>query len=314
MPEAAEKILVVKLGALGDFVQALGPMAAIRRHHASAVITLLTTAPYAELARATGFFDDIWLDERPGRFDFPGWISLRKRLRGGGFIRVYDLQTSDRSALYFKLFLPGPMPEWSGVAKGCTHPHANPLRDTMHTIERQAEQLAMAGIVDVPGPEATAGLTGLDANVSRFCLEERFALLVPGGAAHRPEKRWPAERFAALAGLLWAKGVRPVILGGPAETTLAAAIVTACSDARDLTGQTSLLDIAGLARLAGAAVGNDTGPMHLIAALDCPSVVLYSKASDPGLCGQRGANVGILRRDDLAQLSVPEVDAALNLA
>ncbi len=52
MSEAAPRILVIKLGALGDFVQALGPAAAIRRHHRDAEITLLTTAPYAELGRA----------------------------------------------------------------------------------------------------------------------------------------------------------------------------------------------------------------------------------------------------------------------
>ncbi|MHA1597646.1 MAG: glycosyltransferase family 9 protein, partial [Alphaproteobacteria bacterium] len=129
-------ILVIKLAALGDFVQALGPMAAIRRHHADAHLTCLTTKPYLELARATGFFDDVWEDKRPGRFNFAGWFALRRRLRSGWIGRVYDLQTSDRSSLYFNLFRPGPIPEWSGIAAGCSHPHANPDRDRMHTIER----------------------------------------------------------------------------------------------------------------------------------------------------------------------------------
>ena len=60
-----EKILVIKLGALGDFIQALGPMAAIRKHHPDAHITILTTKPFENFAKDCGYFDEIWLDERP---------------------------------------------------------------------------------------------------------------------------------------------------------------------------------------------------------------------------------------------------------
>ena len=52
-------VLVIKLGALGDFVQALGPFNAIRKHHASRQIVLLTTPPFVSLAEASGYFDDI---------------------------------------------------------------------------------------------------------------------------------------------------------------------------------------------------------------------------------------------------------------
>jgi len=199
------RILVVKLGALGDFVQALGPFAAIRRHHRDAWITLLTTAPYAELAYASGYFDEIWIDPRsrlPRRL-----LALRKWLRAAGFKRVYDLQTSDRSAFYFRLFWPGPFPEWSGIAKGCSHPHANPQRDAMHTLDRQAEQLRMAGIEDVPPPD----LAWAKPDVAKFGLAGRYALLAAGGAPHRPAKRWPAERFAELAGWLAGLGFKSLI-------------------------------------------------------------------------------------------------------
>ena len=182
MPALAAPILVIKLGALGDMVQALGPFAAIRRHHEGAPLTLLTTAPYVELAGASGFFDAIWIDERPRGLALGKWLALRARLRGGRFARVYDLQTSERSSLYFRLFWPGPFPEWSGIAGGCSHPHANPERDSLHTVERQAEQLRMAGIDAVPAPD----LSWAEADLDRFDLPARFALLAPGGAPHRP--------------------------------------------------------------------------------------------------------------------------------
>ena len=95
-----------------------------------------------------------------------------------------------------------------------------------------------------------------------------------------------------------------------AERPLAATIRAACPQARDLTGKTSFAQIAALAREAAFAVGNDTGPMHLIAAAGCVSVVLFSDESDPALCAPRG-KVTILRRPELAALTVDEVAAAL---
>ena len=307
---AQSGVLVIKLAALGDFVQALGPFSAIRRHHADETVTLLTTPNFVELASAGGWFDDIWIDNRPKALDIGGWVDLRRRLRGGGFGRVYDLQTSDRSAMYYRLFWPGPRPEWSGIARGCSHPHANPRRDFMHTVERQAEQLALAGIADVPPSD----LSCIAADAGRFGLSGPFALVVPGGAAHRPAKRWPVERFAAVATWLAERGLQPVLLGGPEETGLLGAVADGCPTALDLTGRTSLLEIVVLARGAACAIGNDTGPMHLTAAAGCPSVVLYSDASDPALCAQRGAAVTILRRPGLDTLSVEEVTAALDAA
>src|SRR5688572_4110498 len=96
-------ILVIKLGALGDFIQALGPMKAIRSHHPQDRLTLLTTAPYASLARASGYFDSVVIDERPKWTQPQKWFSLRQKLNGGRFSRVYDLQNNDRTGLYFRL-------------------------------------------------------------------------------------------------------------------------------------------------------------------------------------------------------------------
>ena len=302
-------ILVIKLGALGDFIQGTGPFAAIRKHHAGQRIVLLTTEPYAALARASGYFDEVWIDTRPAWWDLPGFFALRRRLRKGGFTRVYDLQTSDRSGWYARLL--GRRVEWSGIAPSASHPHANPARDTMHTIDRQREQLAMAGIKNVPPPD----VSWLRPSVTHLALPPRYALLVPGGAAHRPEKRWPAAQYAALARALAARGIVPVLIGGAAEADVTGAIRAAVPEARDLTNRTALAEIASLARGAVCAIGNDTGPMHVIAATGCPSVVLFSNASDPALCAPRAGAGGpapvILRRASLDELAVDAVLARL---
>jgi ADP-heptose:LPS heptosyltransferase len=297
-------ILVIKLGALGDFVQAMGPAAAIRAHHAGDEITLLTTEPYAELARAAPYFDHVLIDERPRLIDLAGWWRLRQRLRGGHFDRVYDLQTSDRSSFYHRLM---GRPPWSGIARGAAFPHDNPRRDRMHTIDRQAEQLRLAGIATVPPPDL--GWAALD--IARFALPRHLMLLVPGGSPHRPAKRWPIENFAALAVLAARCKVTAVVLGGAAEKPLGAVICERCPAARDLTGKTGFGEIVSLGKLALRAVGNDTGPMHLLVAAGAPATVLYSAESDPAITAPRGPKVTVLRRPDLAALDVPAVAATL---
>lgn len=309
MSAGLQRILVIKHSALGDFVQAFGPFSAIRAAHPRARITLLTTEPYAELAARSPWFDAVWTDSRPRVWQLPSLLTLRARLRGGHFDRVYDLQTSGRSSLYLRLM--GAVVEWSGIARGCSHPHTNPQRDLMHTVERQAEQLRIAGIMDVPPPD----FSWLDSAppLSVPLPDGPLALLVPGGAPHRPDKRWPADRYAELACILLSSGRLPVVIGTAAEQAEAEAILSRCSGVLSLVGKTSIVDLAVLARRSVLAVGNDTGPMHLLAGVGCRSVVVYSAASDPRLCGQRGPEVTILRAADLSDLPVSRVCEVLNL-
>lgn len=304
-----KRVLVIKLGALGDIVQATGPFAAIRRHHGDAHITLLTTQLFRDFAAAGGWFDDVWVDDRPSWRQLRSWRESLRRLRGGRFDRVYDLQTSDRTAILYRLLAMGRKPEWCGTVYGCSHRNTNPRRNDIHTIERQAEQLGIAGITDVPPPNVDK----ISSDISRFDLPSPYVLLVPGGAAHRLDKRWPPKNYAELARRLLAQGITPVVIGGAAESQVATAIATFCQGSRDLTNETSMADIVELARGAAGAVGNDTGPMHVITTAGAPSVVLFSKASDPELCGQRGADVTIMRRPSLDELGVDEVEAALHL-
>jgi ADP-heptose:LPS heptosyltransferase len=177
----------------------------------------------------------------------------------------------------------------------------------MHTLERQADQLRGAGILDVPPPD----LSWVPADLERLGLPERFVALVPGGAPHRPEKRWPVEHYAALAQIIVSRGAAPVVVGGPTERGLGAAIRAACRATRDLTGETDLAAVVALGRRALRVVGNDTGPMHLLVAAGAPATVLYSGASDPSLTAPRGPRVQILQRPILGDLGVEEVAATL---
>ncbi len=140
---------------------------------------------------------------------------------------------------------------------------------------------------------------------------------------HRPAKRWPAEHFGALATRLVARGLTPVTAGGASETPLAAAIRAICPAAIDpaaidpaaidFAGQTSLPELASLAAQATLAVGNDTGPMHLAAAVGCPGIVLFGPDNDPALTAPRG-RMTVLRADRLSDLASERVAAGLAAA
>jgi ADP-heptose:LPS heptosyltransferase len=298
-----QNILVVKLGAFGNIILSLAAFAAIRQHHAGARITVLTSETYAGWLRTFPYFDDVLVDPRPRWWDFSGQRRLGRMLAEGDFSRVYDLQTSARSSRYFHLFPARHRPEWSGIAFGCALPDRDPERNVLHDTVRQEGQLRQAGISEFP----PADLSWCRGDFSRFGLPNDFALLVPGSSPDRLAKRWPAARYEALAQRLAERGIASVVIGSAPEKGLAAEIPSAI----DLIGQTSFGDLADLARAARFAVGNDTGPMHLIATAGCAAITLFSNDSNPAQCAPRGRWARILQRADLADLPVDAVMESL---
>jgi len=309
-----ERVLVIKLGALGDFVQALRAMAEIRQAHPKASITLLTTPPFAEFAGVTGYFDAVDTGGRPR--SLRDLLALALRLRRGRYQRVYDLQTSSRSKRYIWAFAPV-FPEWSGISPGASHRHRNPRRDLMQTLDRLWDQLAEAGVVGpraegtAPGPDLAWAIAA--AGRERPPLEERYpirapyALLAPGASPGRPRKRWPLEGFIALAKALEQMGVTPVVIGGQQEMALGEAIAQAAPSTVVTAGRTKLVELAALGARAALLVGNDTGPTYLAAFAGAPSLVLFSADSDPALCAPRTGRLTVMQSDDLADLPADEV-------
>lgn len=300
---AQENVLVVKLGAFGNIVLSMAAFAAIRLHHPHARISVLTGASYAGWLRTFPYFDAVLVDPRPSLWDLAGLRRLGRTLTEGRFSRVYDLQTSARSSRYFYLFPVKQRPAWSGIAYGCALPDRDPRRNQLHDAARQQGQLRQAGITVFPPVD----LSWCRGDTERFHLPASFAILVPGSSPDRLAKRWPAERYEAVARALRKHRVAPVIVGSAAEQALAAQIPSGMN----LIGQTSFGDLADLARAAQFAIGNDTGPMHLLSSAGCPSVTLFSNASNPSQCAPVGRWTRVLQRHDLAQLSVEAVLAAL---
>jgi len=293
------RILVIRYGGFGDIVMAMGVFRTIRTYHSADRITILTTQPFVDLLERSRYFDDVLVDDRPKICKVSNWFRQAQVLRGRRFDRVYDLQRNQRTSLLYRILAAGRRIEWSGVVRGSSHFVSDNRDGRRHVMDTLAEQLIAAGMPEVVPPD----ISWLSGNVARFNLPRPYALMVSGGAPHRPEKRAPVGCFAELGLHLVSKGITPVLLGTVSERARIYEIRAGCAGAADLCDETGFGDIAELARSAIGAVGNDTGAMHLIAQVGCPVLVLFSSASNPEQVSPRGRRVHTLQCENLTDLS-----------
>jgi ADP-heptose:LPS heptosyltransferase len=303
-----DRLLVIKLGSLGDFIQSFEAFRDIRAHHAQADIALLTTPPFAALAKRSRWFDDVWTDGRPRWTEIWGWGRLVARLRRSEFARVYDLQYNQRTAIIYRLLGGRNGPPWFGKTPGCAFPEPAYAIDA-DNVGRMRAHLQSAGVPNA-GP---LDLNWLSADVADIQPTGRFVLMAPGSSPHRPRKRWPAENYADLGSRFAGRNYRVALVGTKVDRDTIAAIRARLPAAVDLSGRTDLFELASLARAADAFVGNDTGPTFLAAKIGAPTLTLMSVETDERRMAPRGAASRWIKRDDLAGLTVDEVEVALNL-
>lgn len=310
--QPVRRILVVKLGGFSDFILAFDAFNAIRRHHADAHIILMTTRRFGELARKSGWFDEIWDDGAPAWNRLGKVVKLIRRLRRTPLDKVYDLDNSSRTARYrfWMTDFWGNKAEWSYSSTGFLPFHRSSSLIPEHYVEQLVQQLAAAGITEMPAPDLSWLKQGYG---GRYGLQDGYVLIAPGGKLARAGMGWSVERFSELARRLAIEGRRPVIIGEEADAEANGIIAAASPEAKDLTGKTSLFDVAVLATHASAALGNDSGVVRLLAAVGCPTAIMFSSRSEPDRNSPRGRYVVMLRQENLADLPVSEVAAALRL-
>jgi ADP-heptose:LPS heptosyltransferase len=302
------RVLVIKLGALGDFVLATAAFADLRAHEPDAEITLLTTRGLTGIAGAAPYFDRIEVDRRLPLWRVGYVIELARRLRGGGYDMVYDLQGNRRTGRYWRLM---GRPPWNGIVPGCSHPHTNPKRHGLHGLDILHDQLTEIGVDCTHAPDlswagdplddaTTAALAGASGN----CIA-----LLPGSAPKRPEKRWPG--FTELARLITGQGDTPILVGAGPEAALLDEI-EAATGALNLCGRLSIRQLVTLFSQVDFVVGNDTGPMHIAGAVGARGLTIMGPASDPARHAPPSPKVGRLAVSDLAKLDAGEVLVLVN--
>ncbi len=298
-------ILVIKLGAFGDFIIALGAMEAIKMAHYNDKITLITTPLFKEIAEKSGYFDEVHIIKRYKYNEIKNWLNLKKFLVKGKFDRVYDLQLNDRTKMFYYFLFPFfKKPEWSGVIKSAGKlAYKNPAWREMHAFDRHAEILKLAEIDFVKLPDNR----WMNADLSEHNIKKPYILMIPGCAPTRLEKRWNADKYGEVSKIMQSKGVSTVLIGTASEADVLDKIQEMNPDAIYLGPQVTLFEMASLAREAEFSIGNDTGPLHLAAISGSTCIALFSHASDPKYSAPRGKDVRVLRKENLNDLSVKEV-------
>lgn len=292
-------ILLIKPSSMGDIVHAMPTCAAIRRAYPKARLTWLVKREWAGLVERIEGVDRVW----PVDSTLIGWLSQVSPLRAEHFDLVIDLQGLLRSAAIG--WLSG-SPLLVGFANGREgspwfYSKSVPVPSLeMHAVDRYLVVAKAVGAVAFGTPEFHFRIPQADRDeVERLLLRSG---VTPGTSwvamnvsARWPTKRWPAESFAEVADRLQQEGYGPVVLiGGPDERAEVAAVRGKMKvPAIDLAGASTVGLLPALLSKASLLITNDSGPMHIAAAVGTPVVALFGPTSAV-LTGPYGAGHSVL--------------------
>lgn len=290
-----EKILIIKHGALGDWITTTGAYKLIRKQHPNAHITLLTQSSFTGFAKETGWFDDVWADNRDSFFSLKTWQVIWK-IKRAKFTIVYDIQCSHRTEKYRRLLQTKKM-IWHARTEDSEENYQG--LPTPHILVRIARRIAATGITEFPTPD----ISWLKADISKFHLPEKYVVLIPGCSPKRLAKRWTAQGYVDFIKAMAEKDILCVLIGTTEDNAIIDRIMRDAADhfPINLSNQCSLAMIADICRNAVGILGSDTGPMH-IAGLCAPCLVLFSNDSDPMRSKPCGNNIHTIQMNDLKKL------------
>jgi heptosyltransferase-1 len=315
------RLLIVRLGAMGDILHALPAVTALRMAHPEWVIDWVVEPRWQVLLAAPGssgrdtgssaslqpLVDQLhfaptkdWRRQPLAGKTFHGIRCLRRALRAGKYDAVLDLQGAVRSAMVGRLAgcrrMIGEAAPRERIARLLYSERV--VTHEAHVIEQDVE-LAAA----VAGDELDAVQPRLPVDMAAEAWADE--LLAPYG--QRPKvlinpgagwgaKRWPVERYAAVAKGLTERGCHVLVNAGPGEEPLAEVIVRQSHGAATVIVG-NLSHLIALTRRVALAIAGDTGPLHLACALGQPVVGIYGP-TDPSRNGPYGTRFKVLRSSD----------------
>lgn len=286
----ADRIALLKPSALGDIIHSLPVLTALRRRYPHAHITWVVNQTYEPLLRGHRDLDDILSFDR--RAFHRGWATAARswlrflaELRRRRFDLVIDLQGLLRTAVMTAATGAPRRVGLSTAREGAAWTYTDVVHvadfNALHAVERCWRVLEAFGIGDLPR-EFHVPISRQSRRWAEWvtCGYPRPWLMLGPGARWRT-KRWPPEHFAVLARRVGEAFGGTVFLVGGEEETAAATIVRGelSHPCVDLTGRTSLPQLAALLERADVMLANDSGPLHLAAALGRPIVAPYTCTS-----------------------------------
>lgn len=302
-----KNILIVKLSAIGDVIHALPVAHALKQTYPKARITWVVEKPAYDLLTNNPDIDEIIIFDKPKFKSLAGLLKngyeFAQELKKRNFDLVLDLQGLFKSAAISYL---------SGAPKRLVYCNARELSHLVgqricgehaqgHVVDRYLDVARhLGGRVDkVQFPihitELETKKTVAIANHAGLKLENPYIVLAPG--TNWPSKCWPPAHFAKLADMLYDSNIIPVIIGGANDKRLAHEIIANTGvPPVDLTGKTSMKQLAYIIKKSQGFVGGDTGPMHLAVAVGAKVVTMFGP-TDPKRNGPYGDQHTVIRAD-----------------
>ncbi len=316
-----ERILIVRLSAMGDVIHALPAVQALREAFPSAHIGWLIEERWAELLSAPGaarrggrsafrpLVDEVhavklktWGKSLFSISTLPGIATVWNDVRGAAYDAAIDLQGAIRSAVLARL-------SGARAVYGAADPRESPaslwysrkvVPNGVHVIEQNLSvvealigQALIGHSVEMPEVELPRDPRAEERIAQRLAelQVDEYAILNPG--AGWGSKRWPPERYGEVARGLAKLGLRSVLNYGPGEEELVRVAESASAGAAQAM-KCTLTELIALTRRARLFVGGDTGPLHLAAGLRVPVVAIFGP-TDPARNGPYGTRSIVLR-------------------
>lgn len=316
-----DRILVIKLRATGDVVLATPVIENLKRRFPRARLSFLTEEASADILRWNPFLDELivlpvrrW--ERAGfRGSWREQARFYRNLRRKRFDLAIDLFGNPRSAVL--TWLTG-APDRVGYAfRGRRHAYNTVVTSSDQTRHEVLFHLEALEAMDVPvaADRPSVAVPGTVEGKADRWLRENAARargvvgLNPGGGW--AVKRWPPEYFGRLAdALIDEYGVDVLILWGPGEEGLAGQVAGAMNNRPLLLPAVTLAELGAFLKRCRLLVSNDSGPMHMAAALNVPTVGIFGP-TDPRAQGPWGDGHGVVRQENVDCLGCNRVDCPI---
>lgn len=274
------RILVIKLADIGDVLTATPALRSLRRTFPNASITALTSLHCAGLLERTGFVDEVlafdkWSPALPAALG----LHLRRR-RFDAMLLLHHLTTPRGVAKYAALSTAVGAPVRAGLDNGrgwfLTHRAPDHGFGIRHEVEYCNDVTGMLGAQPDHG-QLEFPMSEQDRAYAKEALPPVRPLVAvhPGSGSYSTARRWPIERYQEVVQRLGAAGISPIAVGGPGEESLGRALGAGI----DLTGRTTMSQLGAVLGGCAAFVGNDSGVMHIAAAVGTPVVALFGPSN-----------------------------------
>lgn len=296
-----KNILIIKMSSLGDVLHTLPFVAVLRERFPKARLTWLVHPQFGAFVPDPPMVDEVLYFDKV-KFNKMGicdkwsyYKEIREMLQRRKFDLVIDMQGLFKSAVMAAISGCDnrigycEMREGSGfISKAVTGKHAKD-----HVIERYLDVARYLGCtvneIRFPMPDLQKEWQAVQKKTE--VVKKPYVVLVPG--ARWETKKWPAEHFAKLAGMILRDGKQVVLAGGAEDAPLGKVIAGMEPGVTDLTGMTGLRELGALIQHCTAYISVDTGPLFIAAAMKKPLVALYGPTR-PDRTGPYGSTEAVV--------------------